>query len=292
SPLIPASLLGYFNRLYAEVEQLIPPADQLQLKLTNATEAGETDTRLADCLLLDIVWPAGEGHLNYITRDWYLPSELQRDPELPSETGTYPMPQALRERLVRHVSWALLHHSQRFEACHGRLMHSLPGCSRLNLSNSDDLYDPDNPDNRFPTRARANIAGRELAMLIHRQIRSTFVCQPLEEMELPASEGPPQIPRWQDLVCPEEQTILLWQYNLVLLPATMVDFPPRWYQGVRLQERYLVYLLRRGMLEREADGELFRSYREEQAWSAVAVRAVWAAVIAALLVLAVMLLDH
>src|SRR5690606_33136148 len=82
-----------------------PPADQLQLKLTTATEAGETDTRLADCLLLDIVWPAGEGHLNCITSAWYLPSELQRCHELPSETGTHPMPQALRGRLVRHVSW-------------------------------------------------------------------------------------------------------------------------------------------------------------------------------------------
>ena len=292
SPLIPASLLGYFNRLYAEVEQLIPPADQLQLKLTSATEAGETDTRLADCLLLDIVWPAGEGHLNYITRDWYLPSELQRDPELPSETGTYPMPQALRERLVRHVSWALLHHSQRFEACHGRLMHSLPGFSRLNLSNSDDVFYPDNHDNRFPFLARANIAGRELAVLIHGQIRSNFVCQPLEEMELPASEVPPQIPRWQDLVCPEEQTILLWQYNLVLLPATMVDFPPRWYQGVRLHEQYLVYLLRKEMLELEANDELIRKYSEEEARTPVTRHAAWAAVIAALLVLAVMLLDH
>lgn len=292
SPLVPASLLGYFNRLYAEVEQLIPPADQLQLKLTTATEAGETDTRLADCLLLDIVWPAGEGHLNCITSAWYLPSELQRCHELPSETGTHPMPQALRGRLVRHVSWALFHQSQRFEACHSKLMHSLPGFNRLKLSNSDDVFYPDSHDNRFPFLARANIASRELAVLIHGRIRSNFVCQPLDEMELPASEVPPQIPRWQDLVCPEEQTILLWQYDLVLLPATMVDFPPRWYQGVRLQERYLVYLLRREMLEREADDELIRKYSEEQAWSPVAGRAVWAAVIAALLVLAVMLLDH
>lgn len=243
--LVPSELLANFNRLHQQVDtRLIPPLDQIRLEITEEPPSNKGDPLRQ----VKIRFPAEYGQLGAMAGRSFQLSELQRDPELPADIGSHPMPGILRSRLVRHLSWTLFHHSSYLEILDASTLLLMPAFLPQSPANSDEVFRQDSADTRYPCLARAMIADREVAVLVLGQQRSNLVCQPIVPLEIPAAEVPSLIPRYQDLVHPKGQVAIFNNHRSVLLPASMVDFPSDWYSDSRLHWVHMIKLFREAFL--------------------------------------------
>ena len=240
--LIEGSPLSHFSKLRALVDHdIVPSANDIRLDVTTIPPMKEepADTPERWELTVSFTMPMGMKALFDPDLDWIPASLFKADTALPDTTGIHSASEALRERIVNHLAWMLFQQGRCFDVEH--FCESLDGLLPGEVANSDDFFQPDYSDERFPCLARFQCGQYQVPMLLLGQRKGNYICKPLKYMSIPEAEVPASIPQRNELISAKSQSMPLLSYGEKLaLPTSLIDFPEHWYDGSRVSNQYLI----------------------------------------------------
>lgn len=237
--LLGVSKLSTFNVLRAMVDQdIVPVADDIALTITKDSAHDDEPADSAERWEVKISFTTPMGFNAVFDPDWIEASLCKANTELPDTTGTHLASEKLRERIVNHLAWNFFQHGRSFVKTlfSTDLQGLLPGF----IVNSYGPFQPDYTDERFPCLARFKCGENGVPVLLLGPNEGNYVCMPLAFEEIPESDVSPLIPRRSELISIESKSMpLAERYERLVIPASLIDFPDHWYQGIRVSNRYL-----------------------------------------------------
>jgi len=258
--LIGVSKLQAYSQLRALFDQyMVPPAKEITL---TATKAEALDFETADSLegwdiRIDFTVPMPIRA--FFESNWTEASLCKANPELPDRTGTQTVSQHLRERILNHLAWTAFQSGRNFDM--KTFADDLSGLLPDYIHNSSASFQPDYTDSRFPCLARFQCGKHEVPVLLLSQEGRNYVCQVTQDVEIPAADCPTHIPKRDALIYEETQSMSLSaDFDKVIIPASLIDFPDHWFRGVRVRDQYRNYSSIAGI---RLSGPLRRSEAED-----------------------------
>ncbi|CDG53264.1 MULTISPECIES: hypothetical protein [Halomonadaceae] len=239
--LIEENPLSHFNKLRALINHdIVPSANDISLNVTAiAPLKGEpADTPERWELMVSFTMPTGMKALFEPDPDWIPASLFKANAALPDTTGIHIASEALRERIVNHLAWSFFQKGRSFDMA--RFSESLDGLLPGEMANSDEFFQPDYSDGRFPCLARFQCGQYRIPMLLLGQRKGNYICKPLKYMSIPEVEVPASIPQRNELINTKSQSMSFLNYgDKLALPTSLIDFPEHWYDGSRVSNQYL-----------------------------------------------------
>ena len=239
--LIEGNPLYHFNRLRAWIDHdIVPSANDISLTITAiAPLKGEpADTPERWELMVSFTMPTGMKALFEPDPDWVPASLFKTNTALPDTTGIHSASKALRERIVNHLAWTFFQKGRSFDIA--RFSESLDGLLPGEVINSDELFQPDYSDERFPCLARFQCGQYRVPMLLLGQKEDNYICKSLKYIRIPEEEVPTSIPQRNELIYTKTQHMVLFSYEEKLaIPTSLIDFPEHWYDGSRVNNQHL-----------------------------------------------------
>ncbi|MBZ5488432.1 hypothetical protein HW452_12950 [Halomonas aquamarina] len=237
--LIKDQVLYSFNQLRAMVDRdIVPAASGISLKVVETLRSEEEtdDATMSWEIRVGFTTPLGvEAHFD---PNWVSASLCQANAELPDTTGTHGASEALRERIVDHLTWMFFQQGRNFFLM--RFNECLEGLLPDVIINSDKPYQPDYTDHRFPCLARFQCGEHPVPVLLLGQQDGNYVCQPLKDVDIEEKHVPTLIPRRSSLIDMTRNTMMLSSIGeRWVLPTSLIDFPEYWYEGIRLSNQNL-----------------------------------------------------
>lgn len=257
--LIGAQNLESFNQLYAIFDRdVVPPASEITLTATTSEslEDGPANTEKWWDIKIDFTMPVG---LTVCFDLYSTPaSQCKANRGLPDSTGAHNVSQGLRDQIVNHLAWATFERGRNFKVASfdEDLQKLLPGT----IINSSGSFQPDYTDGRFPCLARFLCGEHHVPVMVLGQDGRNYICQPTQDISIPAADCPSLIPNRSELIDDESQVMALSSdFDKVAIPTSLIDFPNDWYRGIRLNDQYL----RTEFFSAMSVNALLHSYREE-----------------------------
>lgn len=239
SSLIPTELLDGYWRLRKHIsEYIVPQTKEIKLVIAEDDETEELEDK-TEYWVIRFEYPKEYFQASHVGMTWVTPAELRNSHGLPTELGTYPINDALREHLVNHIAWKYFHHGRHFINDAIGHKNCLTSALFARPDNGDQLFKVDFLDSRFPCMARWQCGEHEIPVLLLGQVRSNYLCQPLVDMTFPDHELPAVIPRRDELIYDGVCELYGWS-NALLLPSSMIDFPEPWYRGARISDQQMI----------------------------------------------------
>lgn len=173
--------------------------------------------------------------------------DLERMPyKLPTAPGLHPLPAALQRLLKRHLGWGIFALSRRLEGgfyfFEGRLRHLLTALP----DNSERRFFSDPDDERFPFLAGFRCGEEMLPVMVLGMQGGHYVCNPLQDLEVPEERVPAEMPLRDDLVV--GGSMALWDLGgSIRIPPALIDFPEAWYKGMRVSAEHMVIQARNSL---------------------------------------------
>ncbi|MFL1456284.1 hypothetical protein ACJO5Y_17735 [Marinobacter sp. GN3S48] len=258
---------SFFDLERAVHNQLMPVSDRLELEVLEGKAMSEKDTS-GDA---DIEWvESREYRIRFMDHsDWLLPlggsglpmEEFSEQIALPSQPGSYPMPENLKSRLVRHIAWVLFWKGRDpgkpFSLVLGQFYPAIP----YRPDNLKRLFVPDYDNPHFPFLASMACGPHKLPVLVHGEVPEGYVCESLEKWKVPARDLPRGIPDRDSLLINGVLSFGTMCSSLVV-PVDAIEFPEAWYQGVRTSNTQLISDFRYFLKARAAGGKISGSKPE------------------------------
>lgn len=250
---------GAFNVLRAMVDKdIVPAADDIVLTITKDSKHGDEPADSPERWEIKISFTTPLGFNAVFSPDWVEASLCKANTKLPDNTGIHLASEKLRERIVNHLAWNFFQHGRSFVKTlfSTDLQGLLPGF----IINSYGPFQPDYTDERFPCLARFKCGENGVPVLLLGPNEGNYVCMPLALEEIPEADVSPLIPRRNELISMESKSMLFAErYERLVIPASLIDFPDHWYQGIRVSNQYLkskfIFGMRLNTLMTEIDNE-------------------------------------
>lgn len=271
--LLAANNLGAFNVLRAMVDQdIVPPVDDITLTIKKDIKHENEPADSPERWEIRVSFTTPMGFNAVFSPDWVEASLCKANTELPDTTGTHLASEKLRERIVNHLAWNFFQHGRSFAKT--LFSTDLQGLLPSFIINSYGPFQPDYADERFPCLARFQCGEHGVPVLLLGQNEGNYVCMPLAFEEIPEADVSALVPRRSELISMESKSMLLSaRYDRLAIPASLVDFPDHWYQGIRVSNRYLkskfIFGMRVNALMTEMENESATTANSSLKWIVV-----------------------
>lgn len=284
--LLGAKNLSAFNALRSMVDQdIVPAVDDITLTIKKDIKHDDEPADSPERWEISVSFTTPMGFNAVFSPDWIEASLCKANTELPDTIGTHLACKKLRERIVNHLAWNFFQHGRSFVKTlfSTDLQGLLPGF----IINSYGPFQPDYADERFPCLARFQCGENGVPVLLLGLNEGNYVCMPLAFEEIPESDVSPLIPRRNELISMESKSMLLAErYERLVIPASLIDFPDHWYQGIRVSNQYLkskfIFGMRLNTLMTEMENESSTTANSSLKWVVVVFAAVLVGVLIAM----------
>ena len=250
-------LASFFDLERAVNNQVMPDCKRLQLEVVEGKAVSDRD----DDSDADMLWvEARKYQIRFMDHpDWLLPlggsglpvEDFSEQINLPSEVGSYPMPDSLRCHLVRHIAWVLFwtgrDPGEPLSLVPGQFYPAIP----FRPDNLKRLFVPNYHNPHFPFLASMACGPHKLPVLVHGEVPEGYVCEALERRDVMAGDLPRGIPGRDSLLINGSVPFASMCWSLVV-PVEAIEFPETWYQGARTSNTQLLADFRHFLKERAA----------------------------------------
>jgi hypothetical protein len=240
-----AHLYSFYDLERAVYNEIMPDAAKLQLEVIEGQVIPEVEEESGGELL------RVEGRRFRILftdhPEWSLPlgggglsmADYTEDVWLPKEPGVHELPDHFRLRLIRAISWVLFWQARDPGKPARLVLSQFGGVKPFCPDNMNRLFVPDATDGRFPVLASMPRGAQQFCVLVHGEVSEGYVCEVLEECEVPASDLPRGI-AGRDLLLVNGVVPFVSMCRFLVVPVAAIEFPEGWYAGVRTSNTQLI----------------------------------------------------
>ncbi|WP_375176263.1 hypothetical protein [Marinobacter mobilis] len=212
---------------------------RLEVRSRQALANGDSNIEWIEGRGYTVLFEGRENWLLFLGGSGLTLEELTGQTILPWDIGVYPMPSDLRLRLIRHIAWVLFW----FGRDPLKPFHLVPGQfwaqHPFYPDNTNSLFVPDYSDHRFPVLASMTCGSDRVPVLIHGEMLEGYVCEPLEKIDIKASDLPAGI-QVKDSLLVNGMVSFPDMCSSLVVPVTAIEFPAEWYWGTRTSNSQLI----------------------------------------------------
>ncbi|MGO1501365.1 MAG: hypothetical protein ACTHWH_08810 [Marinobacter sp.] len=239
------NLRSFYDLERAVHNQIMPDATGLQLEVIEDQAIPEVEEQGSDEIL------RVEGRRFRILfadhPEWGLPlggdglamTDYSEEVWLPKEPGIHEVPEHLRLRLIRVISWVLFWQGRDPGKPVQLVLGQFGGVKPFCPDNMNRLFVPDTTDGRFPVLASMPCGAQQVPVLVHGEVPEGYVCEALEKCRVPASDLPRGLVG-RDSLLVNGSVPFASMCTFLMVPVAAIEFPKDWYTGIRTSNTQLI----------------------------------------------------